>query len=96
LVQVSVAFEPQMAEGRRRKKMREPFPPRRREKENVKSQPETREDPALPFIRQGEQVTLVKREKEGERRCMHDMCAGGKSSSHAARPAVPVCCYCCM
>jgi hypothetical protein len=57
--------------------MREPFPPRRREKEKVKSQRETREDPTLPFIRQGEQVTLVKREKEGDGLCMHDRCVGG-------------------
>jgi hypothetical protein len=41
--------------------MRESF--RRREMEKVKSRRETREDPALPFIRQGEQVTVVKRER---------------------------------
>jgi hypothetical protein len=61
--------------------MREHFPLRRREKEKVKSQPETREDPAL---RQGEQVTLVKGEKEGEGLCMHDRCAGEVFFSHSA------------
>jgi hypothetical protein len=38
--------------------MRDLFPPRRREKEKVKSQSlSLGKDPALPFICQGEQVT---------------------------------------
>jgi hypothetical protein len=40
------------------------------EKEEVKStsQRVSREDPALPFIKQGEQVTLMRWDKPGERR----------------------------
>jgi hypothetical protein len=39
------------------------------EKEEVKStsQRVSREDPALPFIKQGEQVTLIRWDKPGER-----------------------------
>jgi hypothetical protein len=40
------------------------------EKEEVKStsQPASRKDPALPFIKQGERVTLMLWDKPGERR----------------------------
>jgi hypothetical protein len=66
--------------------------------EKVKSRRETREDPALPFIRQGEQVTLVKRERGRGAVHAQQVCGrgGGGFSPPAARPAVPVCCCCCM
>jgi hypothetical protein len=62
------------------------------------SQRASRENHALPFIKQGEQVTLMRRDKPRERRggeCAWAACVRGELFTHVACPAVPVCCCCC-
>jgi hypothetical protein len=39
-----------------------------KEEVKVKSQTDSREDPSIPFIKQGEQVTLIGCDKSGGRR----------------------------
>jgi hypothetical protein len=77
--------------------MREPFPPRRREKGKVKSLSPPREVPALPFIKQGVQVTLMRWDKTGEREYACPIGVRGQSlflMQRVPSSLVPAGCYC--